>query len=193
MDQLAQFIDRYNSNLYIHMSALEFHDSLLPSDARTPDKLTLVEYLEFERERKKRGPFTVSDLWRIFGMVAHIKVNRTGWWRSDRFTAEPISVYKGSFPSRHRFRDGSWGQNYHSNTEYIVFWFLSDGVVFGQAMPFGTASGRVVVLYNGHGITFWPFEAELVAGKRQSQVDWSLFKTWLVQKQAGPAPVNQSL
>lgn len=183
-DAVAPLVDRYNSNLYIHMSVLEFHGCQLPQAARIRDEWTLTGYLDLESELATKGPVSVSDMWDVSTTVAHIAVKETARLNVDGFVAEPVRVYKGQFPPVRQLRAGGWGKSYRVNTEYVVFWLWSGNVVSGPAMPLTMQGDESLVHYDGHGISFWPFPAQLVSGRLQSQVKWSMFNEWLAAKAA---------
>ncbi|MEM7233247.1 MAG: hypothetical protein AAF517_13810 [Planctomycetota bacterium] len=182
----AQLVDRYNKNLYVHMDALEFHQQPLPIHTTLCDELTLILYLEFEKELKEKGPATLADSWRLAKTVAHVRVIETErWrWRHEKFSTEPLHVYKGEFPRSRRFRDGNWGQTYYPENEYVVFWLSCHPTVIGSAMRLSRQGDVRVVRNDRSGVSFWPFDAELVPGERVSQVAWSDLHDWLSEKAA---------
>ena len=59
----AHLVDRYNTNLYIALTKLEFDQQTLPTESCIPADLMLIGYVELEKYLDANGPWTLALKW----------------------------------------------------------------------------------------------------------------------------------
>ena len=95
----AQLIKRYNELLFYFDNTLYFHGTPLPKSARIDDAFTFIDYLYFEDNFRREGPFTLEKLWSMWSVVAHIHVSRRKWLNLGQMTVRCLRAYKGTLPA----------------------------------------------------------------------------------------------